>query len=238
MTVGDRCGHTLAGMSDERDPDLLTPKEFEAHDGVEDWRITCDGVTATFRTPSFAGGTRFADEIARLDGLEPWLPDVDLRHDTVTVRMLRVADDWYGPTRRSVELARSISSIARELRLTPDPSVVQGVHFVVEAVDIPRAMAFWRAALGYEYRPDSPDEDLIDLRGRGPSVWFEALDVAREERNTIHVACWVPYEQAEARVAAALAAGGSIVRAFAPMWWTLADPEGNEVDIATTRGRG
>jgi 4a-hydroxytetrahydrobiopterin dehydratase len=48
----------------------------------------------------------------------------------------------------------------------------------------------------------------------------------------------VPYEQAEARVAAALAAGGSIVRDFAPMWWTLADPEGNEVDIATTRNRG
>ncbi len=163
---------------------------------------------------------------------------MDVRHDAVTVRMLRVADDWYGPTRQSVELARSISSLAAELGLTPDPAAVQGIHFVVEAVDIPRAMAFWRAALGYEYRPDSPDEDLIDLRGRGPSVWFEPLDTAREERNTIHVACWVPYELAEARVAAALAAGGSIVRAFAPMWWTLADPEGNEVDIATTRNRG
>jgi 4a-hydroxytetrahydrobiopterin dehydratase len=225
-------------MSDERDPNLLTPNEFEAQDGVEDWRITCDGVTATFRTASFASGARLVERIAALDGLEPWLPDVDLRHETVTVRMLRVADDWYGPTRQSVDLARSISSIARQLGLTSHPAAVQGVHFVVEAVDILSAMAFWRAALGYEYRPDSPDEDLIDPRGRGPSVWFEPLDLAREERNTIHVACWVPYEQAEARVAAALAAGGSIVREFAPMWWTLADPEGNEVDIATTRNRG
>ena len=225
-------------MNDERDPNLLTPNEFEAAPGVEDWRITCDGVTATFRTDSFATGARFVDRIVTLDGLEPWIPDVDLRHDTVTVRMLRVADDWYGPTAGSVALARSISAIAVELGLVPDPTVVQGIMFIVEAVDIPKAMAFWRAALGYEYRPDSPAEDLIDMRGRGPSLWFEPLDVAREERNTIHVACWVPYEQAEARVAAALAAGGSIVREFAPMWWTLADPEGNEVDIATTRDRG
>ena len=226
-------------MSDDRDPNLLTPNEFEAEDGVEDWRITCDGVTATYRTASFASGTRFAERIAALDGLEPWLPDVDLRHDTVTVRMLRVADDWYGPTAQTVELARSISSIARELGLAADPGAVQGIMFVVEAVDIPAVMPFWRAALGYEFRPDSPSEDLVDLRGRGPSLWFEPLDTAREERNTIHVACWVPHEEAEARVAAALAAGGSIVRdQFAPMWWTLADPEGNEVDIATTRNRG
>jgi 4a-hydroxytetrahydrobiopterin dehydratase len=225
-------------MSDQRDPNLLTPNEFEALDGVDDWRITCDGVTATFRSASFAAGARLAARIGELEGIGPWLPDVDIRHDTVTVRMLRVADDWYGPTRQSVELARSISSIAAQLGLTPDPSAVQGVMLIVEAVDIPRVMAFWRAALGYEYRPDSADEDLIDLRGRGPSLWFEPLDVAREERNTIHVACWVPFELAEARVAAALAAGGSIVRSFAPMWWTLADPEGNEVDIATTRNRG
>jgi 4a-hydroxytetrahydrobiopterin dehydratase len=48
----------------------------------------------------------------------------------------------------------------------------------------------------------------------------------------------VPFEQAEARVAAALAAGGRLVRDdFAPAWWTLADAAGNEADVATTRGR-
>lgn len=48
----------------------------------------------------------------------------------------------------------------------------------------------------------------------------------------------VPPEQAEARVAAALAAGGRLVRdRFAPAWWTLADAAGNEADIATTLSR-
>ena len=42
----------------------------------------------------------------------------------------------------------------------------------------------------------------------------------------------------EARVAAAIAAGGHLVSdEHAPMWWTLADAEGNEADIATTMGR-
>jgi 4a-hydroxytetrahydrobiopterin dehydratase len=57
--------------------------------------------------------------------------------------------------------------------------------------------------------------------------------------GAIHVGVWVPVEQAEARVTAALAAGGRLVRdTFAPSWWTLADAYGNEVDVATTAGRG
>jgi len=56
--------------------------------------------------------------------------------------------------------------------------------------------------------------------------------------GAIHVAVWVPYELAEARVAAALAAGGRMVRdKFAPSWWTLADAAGNEADVATVMGR-
>ena len=56
--------------------------------------------------------------------------------------------------------------------------------------------------------------------------------------GAIHVAVWLPLERVEARLAAALAPGGRIVRDdSAPSWWTLADPAGNELDIATTSGR-
>jgi 4a-hydroxytetrahydrobiopterin dehydratase len=65
------------------------------------------------------------------------------------------------------------------------------------------------------------------------------MDPPRTARNRIHLDVSVPYDQAEARVAAALAAGGRLVSdAHAPMWWTLADAEGNEVDVATCLGRG
>ena len=96
----------------------------------------------------------------------------------------------------------------------------------------PEVMAFWRAVLGYEYR-DNEREDLMDLHGRGPFFWFQQMDEPRPQRNRIHIDVWVPPEVAEARVAAALAAGGRLVSdRFAPAWWTLADPEGNEVDVA------
>ena len=93
--------------------------------------------------------------------------------------------------------------------------------------------------LGYEPRRDSPDADLVDPHNRGPAFWFEQMNEPRGDGGgSIHVAIWVPYEQAQARIAAALAAGGRIVRdEFAPSWWTLADPAGNEADIATTKGR-
>ncbi len=88
-------------------------------------------------------------------------------------------------------------------------------------------------------RSDSPDEDLVDPHNRGTGFWFERMHEPRPDGGgAIHIAIFVPYEQAEARIAAALAAGGRMVRdEFAPQWWTLADAAGNEADIATTKGR-
>lgn len=65
------------------------------------------------------------------------------------------------------------------------------------------------------------------------------MDSKRTERNRLHVDVFVPHDQAEARIAAALAAGGRLVDdSHAPAWTTLADAEGNEVDVATWQGRG
>jgi 4a-hydroxytetrahydrobiopterin dehydratase len=104
--------------------------------------------------------------------------------------------------------------------------------------DTAAIMPFWRAVLGYEPRRDSPAEDLVDAHDRGVAFWFEGMDEPRADGGgAIHIAVWLPYEQAEARLRAALAAGGRLVRDVGPMWWTLADAAGNEVDIATTKNR-
>ena len=63
-------------------------------------------------------------------------------------------------------------------------------------------------------------------------------EARREQRNRIHVDVFVPNDQAAARIEAALATGGRVAYdAEAPEWWTLVDPEGNEVDIAVSVGR-
>ena len=60
------------------------------------------------------------------------------------------------------------------------------------------------------------------------------MDAPRPQRNRVHVDVFVPNDAAEARVAAALAAGGRLVDdSHAPDWWTLADAEGNEVPPGT-----
>jgi 4a-hydroxytetrahydrobiopterin dehydratase len=64
------------------------------------------------------------------------------------------------------------------------------------------------------------------------------MDAPRPQRNRIHIDVWVPHDQAEARVAAAIAAGGRLVTdKHAPSWWVLADAEGNEACVATAMSR-
>jgi 4a-hydroxytetrahydrobiopterin dehydratase len=219
--------------------DRISPEQFRESEGVEDWRVLGDGACAYFRTGSFATGARLVQAISELPGADNHHPDVDLRRDGVTVRLITITDDYWGMSRRDVELAQEISGVARQLHLTADPSAVQSLLVIPGATATAEVFPFWRAALGYEPRRDSPDEDLVDPRGRGPSFWFEQMQEPRPDGGgAIHVAIWVPYEEAEARIAAALAAGGRMVRdEFAPSWWTLADSAGNEADIATTKGR-
>ncbi len=180
--------------------DLISPQEFQEAEGTQDWRVIGDGMCAHLSTGSLADGARLVQAIAELPGVEPRRPDIDLRHEGVTVRLLTVSDDWFGPSQRDVEMARRISRLAEEHGLPADPLAVQSVLVVPGAALTAEVMPFWQAVLGYVRRPD---------------------------------------REGEARVKAALAAGGRIVRdEHVPAWWTHADAAGNECDVATIRGRG
>jgi 4a-hydroxytetrahydrobiopterin dehydratase len=219
--------------------DGITIRQFEEAEGTADWRVVGDGACAFFPTGSFAESARLVAAIAAVDGVADHSPDLDVRGDGVTARLVTVAPDWYGMSRRDADMAAGISVAAREAGFTADPRGIQSYLVIPGAPDITAVMPFWQAVLGYERRADSPDEDLVDPHGRGPGFWFEEMSETRPGGGgAIHVAVWLPHEQAEARVAAALAAGGRIVRDdFAPSWWTLADAAGNEADISTARGR-
>jgi 4a-hydroxytetrahydrobiopterin dehydratase len=222
----------------EQNVDWISPRQFHEAVATGDWRVLGEGACAYFRTGSFAGGARLLQRISELAGLGDHHPDADLRHQGVTVRLITITPDRFGLSQRDVELARQISAVARELGAPADPAVVQTVQVSVDALVSAEVMPFWRAVLGYEYC-GSPAEDLIDPRGRGPGFWFQQMDAPRPQRSRVHIDVWVPYEQAGARIAAALAAGGRLVSdEHAPAWWTLADAEGNEVDVATAASRG
>jgi 4a-hydroxytetrahydrobiopterin dehydratase len=212
----------------------ISARQFQEATGVEDWRVVLgDRACSYFRTQSFAKGVSLVDAIGVLADAANHHPDVDLRYGGLTVRLW--THDVDGLSQRDIELARQISAAARELGIPADPAAVQEVQVSVDAIDAAKLMPFWRAVLGYR---QSGDDDLLDPRGRGPSFSFHRVGTARLERNRTHVDVSVPHDQAEARVGAAVAAGGRIVSdEHAPGWWTLADPEGNEADVATWMAR-
>jgi 4a-hydroxytetrahydrobiopterin dehydratase len=214
--------------------DQLTPRQFHEATGIGDWRVLFTGACTYFRTGSFARGAALVQSITQVAEAANHHPDVDIRYGGVSVRLW--SHDVDGLSDRDVALARDISAAAAALGIEAEPSAVQDVQISIDASNIPAIIPFWRAVLGYR---QLGDEDLVDGAGRGPTVWFQQMDQARPQRNRIHLDVAVPQESAEARIAAALAAGGVLVSdEHAPTWWTLADAEGNEVDVAVIAGRG
>jgi 4a-hydroxytetrahydrobiopterin dehydratase len=191
------------------------------------WRVLAYAACTHFRTGSLSEGLKVADAIDRLSRASSRRPDVDLRVNGITVR-LKVSEK--GELEEDdVALAGAISAAARELEIPVDLEGLQSYQIAIDALDIPAVMPFWKTVLGYVRTGDV----LIDPHSQGPVFWFQQMDAPRPQRNRIHIDLYLPEDQARARVDAALAAGGRIVNeANAPEWWTLADPEGNEVDVA------
>jgi 4a-hydroxytetrahydrobiopterin dehydratase len=210
--------------------DRITGKQFDESPGVEDWRALWGGGFAAtyFPTTSFATGTALVQAINALPAAANHHIDVDLRAEGVTVRLF--TEDPGALSDDDVELAREISAAARNLGVPADPSGVQHVQISIDALVTTEVLPFWRAVLGYQA---VGDEDVLDSHRSGPPFTFQQMDAPRPQRNRIHIDVYVPRDQAEARIAAALAAGGHMVNdTHAPDWWTLGDVEGNEVDVA------
>lgn len=215
--------------------DGISGKEFRAAGGVEGWRIISDGACAFYPTESFQASVRLVEAIRSVEGIDGHPPSLDIRHDGVTVRFLTKRAEGYRLTTTDLELARTVERVATEQGLTADPTGVQNLLVIPGALDTKAIMPFWQAILGYEPRIDSPDEDLVDPHDRDAAFWFEKMDEPRADgKGALHIVVSVPLEQAQARIDAAIAAGGKIVYdANAPEWWTLENPAGNQADIAS-----
>ncbi len=207
----------------------ISARAFHDAGGVDDWRVLFSGAHAHYRVGSFAEGATFVAAIAEVASAVDHFPDVDLRPEGVTVR---TSSGEYGAlSERDAELARRISAEARSLQIEPDPSQVQVVGIAVAQDAGSDVGPFWAAALGY--RSLGANEDVVDRHRRNPHVSFQKLKKPRPGRGRLHIDVSVPADQAEARVAAALAAGGRLADdSHVPDWWTLASPENHGVDIA------
>ncbi len=208
----------------------LTAAQFSAAPGVADWRVLWGGgyASACFLTGSFTAGLALVAAIGELAAACGHDPDVDVRPESVTVRLCTAG--IRGLASRDAGLARENSAAAARLQVPPGPAALQHLQVAIDALDIDAVRPFWQAVLGYAVFGEAA---LGDAHRHGPSFWFQQMESPRTGRNRFHIDIYVPHDQVQARIDAALAAGGRIVSdAHAPGWWTLADPEGNEADLA------
>jgi 4a-hydroxytetrahydrobiopterin dehydratase len=156
-------------------------------------------------------------------------PDIDVRAEAVIVRIPHC--DFEGIPAAAPEFAAVVSRAASSLGLTADPTLVQTIGIYVAEHSTADSRPFFLAALGY----DALDEtDAIDPLRSGPQLAFNPITGDRPSRGRTHFDVFVPADQAQARVDAALAAGGRLVDdSYAPAWWSLASPENHGVDIAS-----
>lgn len=201
-------------------------RDFLSAGGVDDWVILHGGPTAVFRVGSLLEAARLAAVVAEVPNLEQRTV-LTAASDRLTVKLTR---EMWGTEARHVEVARAISALAREHGASADRSAVQEVQLAVAAKPEAIDLGFWRTVLGYA---PMHDDNCIDPNGQGSTVWMQDLDPNKPLRHAMHIDVSVARDQAEARMTAAVAAGGTVVDdSSAPGAWILADRSGNKVCIA------
>jgi len=211
----------------------ITPAEFAALDGLDDWRFVLGGIHASFRADSFGAAAALVTQIAAAAEELVHHPDIDVRYPE-RVRVYLTTHATGGLTTLDADLARVISAAAAAAGATSEPVVAQAVEIAIDTLDADGIRPFWAAVLGY---PDTGGT-LVDPLRIGPPVWFQEMTEARTQRQRFHIDVSVSHDVAEQRVAAALAAGGTMVNdTFARSWWVLADADGNEACVCTWQDR-
>jgi len=202
-------------------------KAFLAADGLDDWVVLHGGPTVVFQVASMAQGARLAAAVAEVPGVAGSPAALALTDRALTVRLTR---EMWGVEARHVDLARAISAVAAAHGAVADRAATQEVQFAISAKPDDIDLPFWRAVLGYL---PMADDNGVDPLGHGSTVWMQDLDPAKPLRHAMHIDVSVAREHAQARLDAAVAAGGRIVdESSAPNWWILSDRAGNKVCIA------
>ena len=219
--------------------DTLSNQEILAAD-LADWRRLTQRLHARFRTGDPAAGAAFvadavraATEVGLADHLEVGLTSthVDLRVAS------RPAGDGLVLRPDDVALARLVSDVAHRHAVASVPGEVIEVELALDTADHARIGPFWAALLTGD-ASNVVDDSVVDPTGRLPSTWFQGTEPHEVPGQRWHLDLWVAPEAAAARIAAAVAAGGTVVDdSEAPSFTVLADPDGNKVCVCTSLDR-
>jgi 4a-hydroxytetrahydrobiopterin dehydratase len=204
--------------------------------GLTDWRKLAQALHARYLIADYNVAAIFVAAVAHLAEAEGHHPDLKMTYGVIDVSLC-THEDGLWVTQRDIDMAGQISQIARETGLEPEPTMVTQLEIALDTAHEHGVAAFWSVLL-----TGSPDnkiyDSVFDPTGRVPGLWFQATDDHETPRQRWHFDLWLAAEIAERRIAAAVAAGGSVVDdSGAPAFTVVADPDGNRVCICTATGR-
>ncbi|MGI8524226.1 MAG: VOC family protein [Nocardioides sp.] len=214
--------------------------------GLEDWRKLARALHARYLTGDFATGLKFVTAISEAAEAANHHPDLTLTYPLVDLKLLTHDAVYDGGetqrqlpwvTQKDLDLAATISGIARDLGIEADPSAVTGLELALDSAEMAAVGAFW-AALLTGSTESFADGDVVDPSDRLPLLWFQETDAHETPRQRFHLDVWVPHDVADERIAAAVAAGGTVVDdSEAPSFTVLADAEGNRACVCSIGAR-
>lgn len=204
--------------------------------GLDDWRKLAQALHARYVADDPSAAVAFVGVVAQVAEAEGRQPEIRLTHRTIDL-VVGTHESGVWVTAPDIDLAATISKLAREHALRSEPSEVTQLEVGLDTVDHSRVGPFWSALLTGS--PDNQIQDtVLDPNGRTPNVWFQGTDPHDPPRQRWHFDLWLAPESADARIAAAVVAGGTVIDdSQAPSFTVLADADGNRACVCTSLER-
>lgn len=220
---------------------------------LTDWRKLAQGLHARYLIDSFGAGVRFiaaVGEAGEAIGHHPRVAmgagyvDLELVSDDAIFRDDEGTEyvvEWV--TQQDIDLARRITGIATDQGVASDPASVSEVELGLDTASSETIAPVWAALLTGSAEAQgrgTPGDEIRDATGRVPNLWFGEADDHNASGQRFHVEVYVSPEVAEQRIAAAVAAGATVVDdSDAPGLTVIADPDGNQgvvcVDVSAVK---
>lgn len=221
--------------------DMLFPDAIAAANLTE-WRKLAQGLHARYLVNDFAAGVKFLTAVNDAGATLGHFPRATIGDGHVDLKLVSqdaIYRDSEGTehivewvTQKDIDLARQISEIAADNQFEADPSAVSVIELGLDTAHSGTIAPVWAALLTGHAESQghgSPSDEIRDASGRVPNLWFGDSDAESASGQRFHVEVYVAPEVAEQRIAAALAAGGTIVDdSNSPSLTVIADQDGNK----------
>ncbi|MEN0128848.1 MAG: 4a-hydroxytetrahydrobiopterin dehydratase [Brevundimonas sp.] len=216
--------------------EMLSNEEI-AEAGLTDWRKLAQGLHARYLVRDFAAGARLVAAVGEASDALGHHLSASLGSGHVDLKLVSadaVYRDEHGTehvvewvTQHDLDLARRITAIAADHGLEADPAAVSVIELGLDTARSATIAPVWAALLTGDPEAQgrgTPSDEIRDASGRVPNLWFGD----GESVQRFHVEVYVAPEVAEHRLAAALAAGGTVVDdSRSPSLTVVADQDGN-----------